>query len=507
MEQGTSEDRLRLFVEHAPAAIAMVDRDMRYIAVSRRWLTDYRVTESDLVGRSHYDVFPDLPAHWRDIHRRCLAGAVERSEEEPFPRADGRIDWVKWEIHPWRTAAGEIGGLMLFTEVITRRKEAELALQQRDKLESIGRLAGGIAHDFNNLLTVILSCAEALKEEVAAGRAASAADLDDIVAAGRRAAELTRQLLTFARKQVIAPVPLDLNATLKGLQALLRRVLGERIAIVSEPEPALWTVRCDPVQIEQVVLNLVLNARDAMPAGGTLLLATSNVEVPEGFAAAPELKPGRYVRLTVRDSGHGMSREVQRHAFEPFFTTKPLGSGTGLGLAMAYGVAQQGGGAIAIDSAPGRGTSVDVYLPRDDGRAEVFPEPSALARRGTEAVLVVEDDPLVRGVTARCLRERGYAVTVAASGEEALELIARGLAPRVLVTDVVMPGIDGRALSERVRAAWPDVRVLLMSGYSDEVLGDDGVVDPAIAFLAKPFTPEQLLDRVEALLDAPPTRA
>jgi PAS domain S-box-containing protein len=361
-----SDHCLRLFVEHAPAAIAMLDREMRYLAVSRRYLVDYRLHETDVIGRCHYDVFPEIPERWKEVHRRCLAGAVEKNDEEPFARADGRTDWVKWEIHPWRTEAGDVGGLMMFTEVVTRRKEAELALQQRHKLESIGRLAGGVAHDFNNLLTVVLSCAHAVKEDLDAGRTPLRTDVEEIAAAGTRAAELTRQLLTFARTQVIAPVPLDLNATIAGAQKVLRRIIGENIELQQTLDPRLWPVRCDPVQLEQVILNLAVNARDAMPSGGTLELETGNVEVENGAAAIPAgLEPGQFVRLAVRDTGHGMTREVQQHAFDPFFTTKPLGGGSGLGLAIVYGIVEQNRGAITIGSAPGQGTTFEVYLPRD----------------------------------------------------------------------------------------------------------------------------------------------
>ncbi|HTN54330.1 MAG TPA: PAS domain S-box protein [Anaeromyxobacter sp.] len=885
-----SEERLRLFVEHAPAAVAMFDRDMRYLAVSRRYLDDYRLKQRSLVGRSHYDVFPEIPERWREIHRRCLAGAVERCEEDPFPRADGTTDWVRWEIRPWHDARGRIGGIILFSEIVTDRKlaverlagererlavtlrsigdaviatdadarvtllnpvaerlvgwaaeeavgrpleeifrivdedsgapaqspvervlregiavglanhaalvardrtsrpiadsgapirgadgaltgvvlvfrdqteerraeralresearyrgifeqaavavalvesrtgrflqanarlcellgygreellartwqevthpddvgvdragvarmqasgepyrrekrylrkdgtvvwaslnvspvrllgeesgmqvavlvdlsdrkQAEEALsrsegrfqaliekasdiivvldaemritfwspsateqlgftpedvlgrkgselvhpddreeareifralvstpgatarfvrrqlhkdgsfrlvevigrnllhdpvvrgivanlrdvteqrrlteqvQQAQKLESIGRLAGGVAHDFNNLLTVILSCADSLREGLGQRDAQRLEDVDQIRAAGERARDLTRQLLAFARKQVIAPVPLDLNAVVEGSEKMLGRLLGEDVALAVRAAPDLWLARCDLGQMEQVLVNLAVNARDAMPRGGTLVLETGNVRVGEDrLPADRDVPPGEYVRLAVEDSGLGMSEEVKSHLFEPFFTTKPTGQGTGLGLATVYGIVTQSGGRIRVESAPGQGTRFEILLPRTL-EAGVAPAPRAspapVAPGGTEAVLVVEDDPQVREVTVRALEAGGYRVVVADHAHQALELPPGDLSRlRLLVTDVVMPGLDGHALAAELRRQHPGLRVLYVSGYTRDVVAQRGVRDSGVGFLAKPFTGAALLEKVRAILD------
>jgi PAS domain S-box-containing protein len=503
----TSEERLRLFVEHAPAAIAMLDRDLRYLAVSRRWFEDYRLPQRDLVGLSHYEVFPEVPERWREIHQRCLGGAAERCEEEAFRRADGTVDWIRWDVRPWRDGGGAIRGLIIFTEQITARKEAEAraraaeeALQQSRKLESVGRLAGGVAHDFNNLLTVILSGAAALRDDLAAGRPAEREYVEEIHAAGERARDLTRQLLAFARKQVIAPVPLDLNEVVRGTEKLLRRVLGEDVELRVELAEGLWPTRADPGQIEQVILNLAVNARDAMPRGGALLVATCNV--PGAGEGGPP-GAGDAVSLRVRDTGVGMTPAVKAHAFEPFFTTKRTGEGTGLGLSTVHGIVHQCGGEVRLESEPDRGATFDLRFPRC-AAAAAPPARAAPAgtRRGSETVLVVEDDPQVRDVTVRALRGAGHRVLEAATGDEALALAGGGERPALVVTDVVMPGLDGRALVDELRRRHGgDLRALFVSGYTQDVIHHHGVLDSGVDFLPKPFTPATLIARVRAVLD------
>ncbi|HEX7624013.1 MAG TPA: ATP-binding protein, partial [Anaeromyxobacteraceae bacterium] len=366
--------------------------------------------------------------------------------------------------------------------------------------------AGGVAHDFNNLLTVILSCSDALQDDLRAGRPAVLEDAEQIRAAGDRARELTGQLLAFARRQVTAPVPLDLNDAVRSSERLLRRVLGEDVQLTVELEPRLWTVVCDPVQLEQIILNLAVNARDAMPRGGSLALRTRNILVDSTHTARDgEARAGEWVRLTVQDSGAGMGPEVLAHLFEPFFTTKPKGSGTGLGLATVYGIVSQAEGHLHVRSAVGQGTTVEVCLPRRIAVA-LRPRPAvaASAAGGTETVLAVEDDPLVREIMARALRSGGYQVLVAGSGVEALEKAGR-LQGRLhlLVTDVVMPGLDGRALADELRRRDPGVRVLYLSGYTQDVISHHGVLDTGVELLPKPFTAVALLAKVRAVLDAP----
>ncbi len=385
------------------------------------------------------------------------------------------------------------------------RASLEAQLRQAQKLESIGQLAGGIAHDFNNLLTVILSGAEALRLAGGEGSPPDPEIVEEIAGAGGRARDLTRQLLAFARRQVIAPVPLDLNAVVRGSEKLLRRVLGEDITLVANLQPALWSVRCDPGQIEQVILNLAVNARDAMPSGGTLILESSNFEVGEMYGELfPGMQPGPYVRLAVHDSGAGMSPEVKDHVFEPFFTTKPAGKGTGLGLATVYGIVTQSNGFIRVESEPTYGTTFEVLFPRiPDVAVPAEPPVLVTSRQGTETVLVVEDDPQVRAVTVRSLRAGGYVVVVANDGREALDVGAReGVPLHLLVTDVIMPGLDGRAVADELRRLHPKLRVLYVSGHAEEVIVKRGVLEPGIEFLAKPFTASSLLARVRAVLDA-----
>jgi signal transduction histidine kinase/CheY-like chemotaxis protein/tetratricopeptide (TPR) repeat protein len=387
----------------------------------------------------------------------------------------------------------------------TARASLEEQFRQAQKLESVGRLAGGIAHDFNNLLTVILAGAEMLKQDLGGGSSPAFPMVEEIASAGMRARDLTRQLLAFARRQVISPVPLDLNVLVRNEEKLLHRVLGEDVELVTKLEPSLWSVRCDPGQIEQVILNLAVNSRDAMPKGGTLEIETSNFEVdardPPLFSG---VEPGPFVRLAIRDSGVGMSQEVKSHLFEPFFTTKPAGKGTGLGLATVYGIVEQSAGFIRVDSEPGRGTTFEVLFPRtsDVAIAGAAPVPRASAK-GHESILVVEDDPEVRAVTVRSLRAGGYEVLAAGAAQQALDIVNRESKRfHLLVTDVVMPGQDGRSLAEELRRLHPTMRVLYVSGHPEEVIAKRGVLDAGIELLLKPFTPSSLLARVREVLDA-----
>jgi CheY-like chemotaxis protein len=361
-----------------------------------------------------------------------------------------------------------------------------------------------VAHDFNNLLTVVLSCAEALLQDLGEGHP-GAEDVREIRGAGERARDLTRQLLAFARRQVIAPVVLDLNDLLGDSEKLLGRVLGEDVELAVQLTPGLWPVRCDPAQIQQVVLNLAVNARDAMPRGGKLTLETSNLVLDEQHAAEmPGLAPGPHVLLAVSDSGQGMTPEARAHLFEPFFTTKPPGQGTGLGLATVYGIVRQSGGHVRVHSEAGRGTTFRIYLPRTDAAPAPGSPPPRPARsaRGDETVLVVEDDPRVREVTVRALRGAGYRVLAAGDGREALAVAAAEAGPiDLLLTDVVMPELGGRQVAEALGSRHPAPRVLFVSGYTQDTIVHHGVLDAGVEFLPKPFTASVLLARVREVLD------
>jgi signal transduction histidine kinase/ActR/RegA family two-component response regulator len=385
------------------------------------------------------------------------------------------------------------------------RGRTEAQLLQAQRLESLGRLAGGIAHDFNNLLTVILGSLSLAHDAVAADSEAGT-DLLTAERAGYRAAELTKKLLAFARRQTVEPQLVELNALLLEAQTILRRLLGEQVRMVEDLAPGLWRVFADPGQLEQVITNLVVNARDAMPDGGTLSISTRNVELIAGPGVTQVLAAGEYVRLEVSDSGAGMPPEILQRVFEPFFTTKELGQGTGLGLATAYGIVRQAGGDITLQSRVGIGTRVTIHLPRAQGRptpAEakaVIEEP---ARGGGETILLVEDEGPVRQVTVRMLADVGYRVIAAEDGDSALRRLEPTQRIDLLVSDVVTPGMGGRKLAERILDRDPGTRVLFISGYTADERLEELLARPGVAFLAKPFTAPQLQRAVRALLDHP----
>jgi two-component system cell cycle sensor histidine kinase/response regulator CckA len=388
---------------------------------------------------------------------------------------------------------------------VTERRAMEERLAQAQKMEAIGRLAGGVAHDFNNLLTVILSNAQ-----LAAAEAPPGSPLHDLLGpirdAAQRAAGLTRQLLAFAKRQVVSPRVVDLNALVRDLGRLLQRLLGERVVVAARLSPDLEPIRVDPGQIEQVLVNLAVNARDAMPDGGRLSIQTANVVVGSDEAAARGLAPGAYVRLSVSDTGRGMDRETARRAFEPFFTTKG-DRGTGLGLATSLGAVQQAGGQIAVDSAPGAGATFHVFLPRHAGpaRARTTPQPGpASGGHAAATVLVVEDDEAVRATAVRALRRAGYGILAAATGAEALRVAAdHAGAIDLLLTDVVLPGMNGREVAERLAALRPEMRILFVSGYAeDDALRRDAAAGTA-PVRTKPYTPADLEAWVAEALESP----
>ena len=385
-------------------------------------------------------------------------------------------------------------------------RQSEERLRQAQKMEAVGRLAGGIAHDFNNLLTVIVSYCDLMLEDLAAGDP-KRADLGEIRKAADGAAALTRQLLAFSRQQVLEPRVMDLKATIASTEKLLVRLIGEDIRLTTSLAPDLGAVRADPGQLGQIIVNLAVNARDAMPAGGRLTIEAANVEMDEAYVRghAPA-GPGRYVMLALSDTGIGMDEQTQARIFEPFFTTKGVGKGTGLGLATVYGIVKQSGGFIWVYSEPGRGTTFKVYLPRVDEPAEAAAAPAVQAepRRGAETVLLVEDAASVRVVTRQVLERYGYTVLEAPDGETALHLAAKHPGPiHLLLTDVVMPGLSGRQLVEQLARLRPDMKALYTSGYAANAIAHHGILESGIAYLAKPFTPETLARRVREVLDAP----
>ena len=388
---------------------------------------------------------------------------------------------------------------------ISERKLMEMQSQQARRMEAVGRLAGGIAHDFNNLLTIIKGYTELARQRTE-GQTALRNDIERIDDASERAAALVRQLLAFSRKQVLQPKNLDLNGIVLSLEQLLRRLMGDDIRMQTELAADIGTIKADPSQIEQVLMNLVVNARDAMPHGGRLVVETCNAELDPAYASEHiSVKPGKYVMLAVSDTGIGMSAETVAHIFEPFFTTKGGMRGTGLGLSTSYGIVKQSGGYIWVYSEPEKGTTFKVYLPRVDETAE----PAAAVRsrttppKGTETILLVEDNESVRDLTETVLIAHGYKVFVTETPEHAQTVAAMpGADIQLVLTDVMMPSMSGRELVRKLTAKYPHLRVLYMSGYTDNVITSSGVLEPGLAFLQKPFTPALLAQKVREVLDS-----
>jgi PAS domain S-box-containing protein len=426
-------------------------------------------------------------------------------------RKDGTLYRQEATISPVRDASGAIVSYVCAARDVTRERELEDQLRQSQKMEAVGQLAGGVAHDFNNLLTAIMGNSELLLARMDDDDPRRA-DLDEIRKAGARAASLTRQLLAFSRRQVLEPVFLDLNSVVESVAKMIERVIGEHVELVTVLDPDLGQVHADPGQIEHVIINLAVNARDAMPEGGRLLIETTNADLDEEYVSAhTPVQPGPYVMLAISDTGSGMDEATRARVFEPFFTTKESGKGTGLGLSTVYGIVKQSNGYIWVYSEAGQGTTFKIYLPRvEDVEAVVRPktrgaaERRGLERDGKETVLVVEDDDAVRGVVRRALEGCGYTVVAARDAAEATRLAGEYAGPiDFLITDLIMPETSGRDLARRVAELRPEVRVLYMSGYSDNVVLRQGMLSPGMQFLAKPFTQESLLDKVREILDAP----
>jgi two-component system, cell cycle sensor histidine kinase and response regulator CckA len=631
-----SNDLMRYIIEHANSAVAVHDRDLRYVYVSQRYLTEYGVKESDIIGRHHYDVFPDLPQKWREVHQRALAGEVLGSERDNYVRKDGTIEWTRWDCRPWHGEDGSIAGIIVYTQVITdqvlaeeqlrqseqrfskafqsnpapmviseidtgrfidtneqwlmmlgytkeqtigrssldmgiwadpgerdrviselrtnrsvrdaavrfvdragqikhalwsaeaitlggrevmlslilditARKQAEqereklqAQLTQAQKMEAVGRLAGGVAHDFNNMLSIINGYAELALLDLQPNSPLKP-KIEAILTAGHRSAEIVRQLLAFARKQTITPQVLDLNETLAEMLKMLRSIIGENIHLAWMPGDGLWKVRMDPTQLQQMLANLAINARDAIADVGRVTIETSNVALDrEHGEMHPETAPGDYVVLAVSDNGSGMDQETQSRLFEPFFTTKEPGRGTGLGLATVYGIVSQNEGFITVSSVPGKGTGFRVHLPRHKAEAEEqLPKPSAEMPFGGETILLVEDKPMVLHLCTEMLGSLGYAVLAASTPAEALRLAREHQGEiHLLLTDVIMPEMNGRDLRDRIVALRPGIKCLFMSGYTADVIASHGVLDDGIDFIEKPFTKMDLAILVHKVLRA-----
>jgi len=420
-------------------------------------------------------------------------------------RPDASIRWIRGRLTPVRNAAREIIRVVGIAEDISDLKRAEEQSLQSAKMEAVGRLAGGIAHDFNNLLTVILSYGQLQIDEHPSDDPRRT-DLDQIVSAAHRAAGLTKQLLAFSRRQVLQPQVLDLAVLVRNMSEMLERVIGENIDLEFNLTSPTGCVRADPGGLDQVIMNLVVNARDAMPNGGRLVIETANVEMDGADVGAREpIAPGPYVRLAVIDTGAGLDEAIKNHLFEPFFTTKERGKGTGLGLATVHAIVKQSRGYIAVRSERGQGATFEVYLPHIAEPAESLRSSGAHAaiKGGDEIIMLVEDEAAVRKVARTVLERWGYTVLEADRPESALAL-ADSLrhAPNLVVTDVILPGVNGRQLARVLEAKWPGLKVLYLSGYTDEAIVREGVLEPGVAFLEKPFTPDTLALKVREVLDS-----
>ena len=498
----------------------LVEGSIQGIHIHRDWVTLFANTAWALMMgyESPHEVVGLDARRWiaPDELARLEGYAEARRRGEPAPsryechalRRDGTSMWTEVQLSSilWN---GEPATQTAVLD-ITERKRAEDALRQSaeqlrqsQKMEAVGRLAGGIAHDFNNLLTVITGRGELLLRRLPPDDPVRR-DLEQIKKTADRASLLTRQLLAFSRKQVLQPKVLDLNGTVAGVAQMLERLIGEDIDLVTLLDPNLGAVRADPAQLEQIILNLAVNARDAMPRGGRLSIETANLDLDEGFATAnPGAAAGPHVLLQVSDTGTGMSPEVRAHIFEPFFTTKEIGKGTGLGLATVYGIVKQHEGYVAVESAPGRGATFRIYLKRvEEPPAPV--EPGSGAPRGSETILLVDDEDPVRELARDILTSAGYKVLVAGGPAESLDVTQRHGGPiHLLLADVMLPEMSGRELVARLAPAYPEMKVLYMSGHATDTIVHRGVLEPGIGLLQKPFTPDALTRKVREVLTAP----
>jgi PAS domain S-box-containing protein len=508
-----SEESYRRLFDASPDGIVLIGTDGRIASANNTQARMYgHDSPAQLIGtHATQCVAPPSRDYAAQIMRRRLSGEQVPPVEYELVRRDGTTFFGETSARTLHDAGGAVAGYVCVTRDITDRKRAEAdheklseQLRMSQKMEAIGSLAGGIAHDFNNLLSVILSYTGFAISNLH-GVDPLRDDLVEVQHAGERAAALTRQLLAFSRRQILQPVTLSLNQIATGIEKMLRRILGEDIDLVQVLAPDLAVIRADEGQMEQVLMNLVVNARDAMPQGGKLTIETSNVDIDEEYATGhAAVKPGPYIQLSVTDTGCGMDAATRARIFEPFFTTKEPGKGTGLGLSTVYGIVTQCGGHVWVYSEPGKGTSFKVYLPRATDAMAAATTRRRIPRlaRGTETILVVEDEDAVRKVAVRTLGAAGYTVLSAANGAEALLTHAQHVGDiQLLLTDVVMPRMSGRELAQELCGLRPTLKVLYMSGYTDDAILHHGVLDPGTHFLGKPFSADGLTGKVREVLD------
>jgi two-component system, cell cycle sensor histidine kinase and response regulator CckA len=503
---------LRQVIDANPHFIYAKDRSGRFTLVNQAVATFYGTSIEKLIGHSP----SEFSSSTSEVAAFRKTDLEVMDTLKPLHIAEGQVTDSRGVVHTVQTvkcpivgADGRAEQVLGVTTDVTEQKRLETELVHAHKLEAVGRLAGGVAHDFNNMLTAIKSYSELLRDALEPGDERRS-DAEEITKAADRAAVLTRQLLAFGRRQILEPRVLDVNRTVTEVQQMLRRLLVGDVVFVTDLSPGLWPVMADAGQLEQVLINLVVNSRDAMPDGGTLTIHTENAEVRERRAGGgPDtMPPGCYVRLSVNDTGMGIDAETQGRIFEPFFTTKESGKGTGLGLATVYGIVRQSAGYVEVESTMGEGTTFSVYLPKSvvAGDARALPASAVGLRRArTETILVVDDDVAVRGVVRRILEGGGYRVVEAENGATAIEAAESDPAIGVLVTDMVMPEMGGRELALALRGSFPDIAVLLMSGYANAPMLRTEIEDTGFAFIEKPFTASALLQAVAELLAEPAT--
>jgi len=499
------EELFRLITENAMDMIAVVDPEWRRLYNSPAYARILGFTDEELAGKLYFDhVHPDDRYSAEQAIKASTGNVQVRTIQYRMKHKDESWRVIESGASAIMNTQGTVERYVIVNRDVSEQRQLEEKFRQAQKMEAVGRLSGGVAHDFNNLLGVIIGYAEFLQESLEAENTLRGS-VDEILKAGKRAASLTRQLLAFSRQQVLDPKVIDLNAVVSDMDKMLRRLIGEDIDLSTVLGADLGRIKADQGQLEQVLMNLVVNARDAMPQGGKLLIHTENMIMDQAFIRRYPypVQPGPYVCLTVSDTGIGMDAETKARAFEPFFTTKEKGKGTGLGLSMVYGVVKQSGGYIDIESSPGVGTTFKIYLPRveEAAKTEHSSKPAA-SFTGNETILVAEDEASLRSLTRATLEQCGYRVLEAKDGVEALEVSdGHEGAIDLLLTDMVMPGMGGRALAQELTRRRPEIRVAYMSGYTGQSVGSQGPVDPGSVFLMKPFTRELLTRKIREALD------